>query len=36
MLPNLIAVDFYKTGDLFEAVKTLNGIKAPGVGTDGN
>ncbi|MDZ7343634.1 MAG: hypothetical protein ONA90_03875 [candidate division KSB1 bacterium] len=31
MLPNLIAVDFYRTGDLFEVVKTLNGIKAPGV-----
>lgn len=27
MLPNLIAVDFYKTGNLFEVVQTLNGIK---------
>jgi hypothetical protein len=29
MLPNLIAVDFYKTGDLFKVVETLNGIKTP-------
>lgn len=26
-LPNLLAVDFYRTGDLFEVVRTLNGIK---------
>ncbi|HRI61630.1 MAG TPA: hypothetical protein PK228_17950, partial [Saprospiraceae bacterium] len=26
-LPNLIAVDFYRTGDLFEVARTLNGIK---------
>jgi hypothetical protein len=27
MMPNLIAVDFYGTGDLFRVVRTLNGIK---------
>lgn len=27
MVPNLIAVDFYKTGNLFQVVATLNGIK---------
>jgi hypothetical protein len=27
MMPNLIAVDFYKTGNLFQVVETLNGIK---------
>jgi hypothetical protein len=27
MLPNLLAVDFYKTGDLFRVVEALNGIK---------
>lgn len=26
-LPNLIAVDFYRTGDLFEVARTLNGIQ---------
>jgi hypothetical protein len=29
MVPNLIAVDFYKTGDLFKACRTLNGIQEP-------
>ncbi len=29
MVPNLIAVDFYKTGDLFKACRTLNGISEP-------
>lgn len=29
MVPNLIAVDFYKTGDLFKACRTLNGIGEP-------
>lgn len=27
MLPNILAVDFYKTGDLIKVVETLNGIK---------
>ncbi len=27
LLPNLLAVDFYKTGDLFKVVEVLNGIK---------
>jgi hypothetical protein len=27
MLPNLIAVDFYATGDLFRVTRTMNGIK---------
>lgn len=27
MLPNLLAVDFYRTGDLFKVVEVLNGIK---------
>jgi hypothetical protein len=27
-LPNVVAVDFYRTGDLFEVVRTLNGIKS--------
>jgi hypothetical protein len=27
MLPNIVAVDFYRTGDLFKVVETLNGIK---------
>jgi hypothetical protein len=26
-LPNLVAVDFYNTGDLFAVTETLNGIK---------
>ncbi|HET9951698.1 MAG TPA: hypothetical protein VFS09_07900, partial [Candidatus Eisenbacteria bacterium] len=26
MTPNLIAVDFYRTGDLFKVVRTMNGI----------
>ena len=25
-LPNFVTVDFYTTGDLFEVVKTLNGL----------
>jgi hypothetical protein len=28
-LPNLIAVDFYKTGDLFAVVDKLNGVEEP-------
>lgn len=28
-VPNLIAVDFYATGDLFEVVEKLNGVSAP-------
>jgi hypothetical protein len=27
-LPNIIAVDFYRTGDLFQVVKRLNGLDA--------
>jgi hypothetical protein len=26
MTPNLIAVDFYRTGDLFRVVRAMNGI----------
>ena len=26
-LPNLVAVDFYRRGDLFRAVDTLNGVR---------
>lgn len=29
MVPTLIAVDFYRTGDLFKACRTLNGISEP-------
>lgn len=29
MTPQLVAVDFYRTGDLFRVVRTLNGIKEP-------
>jgi hypothetical protein len=29
MVPNLIAVDFYKTGDLFKVARTMNGIAEP-------
>ena len=29
IMPNLVAVDFYRTGDLFKVVRTLNGIKEP-------
>jgi hypothetical protein len=29
-LPNIIAVDFYKVGDLVGVVRTLNGLGAPG------
>jgi hypothetical protein len=36
-LPNLIAVDFYRTGDVVGVVRTLNGLKTtssgPGNGT---
>ena len=28
-LPNLIAVDFYATGDLFKVVEKLNGVSEP-------
>src|SRR5690606_36545529 len=28
-LPNVIAVDFYATGDLLEVVDTLNGVDGP-------
>ena len=28
-LPNLLAVDFYKTGDVLKVVETLNGIRHP-------
>ena len=31
MLPNIIAVDFYRTGDLLKVVDTLNGIASPGL-----
>jgi hypothetical protein len=27
LLPNLVAIDFYRTGDLFRVVETLNGVK---------
>jgi hypothetical protein len=27
-LPNIIAVDFYRTGDLFQVVRRLNGLDA--------
>ncbi len=33
MMPNLIAVDFYGTGDLFRVVRALNGIKEPAPAT---
>jgi hypothetical protein len=26
-LPNLVAVNFYRTGDVFQVVDTLNGVK---------
>ena len=29
MMPNLIAVDYYHTGDLLRVVDTMNGIKEP-------
>jgi hypothetical protein len=29
MMPNLIAVDFYKTGDLMRVVDALNGVEQP-------
>jgi hypothetical protein len=29
MMPNLIAVDFYKTGDLIRVVDALNGVEEP-------
>ncbi len=29
MVPNLIAVDFYRTGDLFRVCRTMNGITEP-------
>jgi hypothetical protein len=33
-LPNLIAVDFYRTGDVIGVARTLNGIKAPRSGAE--
>ncbi len=33
-LPNLIAVDFYRTGDVVGVARTLNGIKAPPSGAE--
>ncbi len=30
MMPNLVAVDFYQTGDLFKVVRALNGVLEPG------
>jgi hypothetical protein len=30
MMPNLVAVDFYRTGDLIRVVNTLNGVAASG------
>ncbi len=30
-LPNLVAVDFYRTGDLLAVIETLNGIKGGGL-----
>jgi hypothetical protein len=32
MLPNVLAVDFYRSGDLFDVVAELNGVSAPGGG----
>jgi len=29
MVPNLIAVDFYKTGDLFRVCRAMNGVAEP-------
>jgi hypothetical protein len=29
LLPNLIAVDFYRTGDVIGVARTLNGIATP-------
>jgi len=34
-LPNILAVDFYRSGDLFGVVGELNGVGAPPVGRDG-
>ncbi len=34
-LPNVVAVDFYRTGDLFRVVRTLNGLDpAPAASPD--
>jgi hypothetical protein len=33
-LPNLIAVDFYRTGDVVGVARTLNGIKSPRAGAE--
>ncbi|HET9253351.1 MAG TPA: hypothetical protein VFP58_14650 [Candidatus Eisenbacteria bacterium] len=30
MVPNLVAVDFYRTGDLFKVCRALNGVPEPG------
>jgi hypothetical protein len=32
-LPNLVAVDFYRRGDLFRAVNNLNGLTADSKGS---
>jgi hypothetical protein len=32
-LPNIIAVDFYRTGDLFDVVREVNGLAARKPGT---
>jgi hypothetical protein len=29
LMPNLIAVDFYRTGELFRVARTLNGVARP-------
>jgi hypothetical protein len=29
MMPTIIAVDFYRTGDLFRVVNELNGVEPP-------
>jgi len=34
-LPNLLAVDFYRSGNLFEVVGELNGVGAPAIGRKG-
>ena len=31
--PNVIAVDFYRTGDLLRAVRALNGLASTGPGS---
>jgi hypothetical protein len=29
MIPNLVAVDFYRSGDLMRVVDALNGVEQP-------